>query len=189
MHGKTQLKRFSSDRKKSAASNGVEPGAVSFTQQPSGRKSLSWLPFLLLGVGIAIRVLYLLESRANPAYLDPVLDAANYHKWALWIINGKGWPEGVFTANPFYPYLLSMIYRFFTRESVCIRIIQILVEVAACILIALTSSRLFGRRAGLVALGLALLYGPFISFEGELLAEVWTVAFISAALYFFSRFL
>ena len=166
---KTPFKRLSADPKEHAAQG-----------------FLSWLPFLLLGIGIAIRLLYLLESRTNPLFQYPVLDADNYHKYALWIINGRGWPEGVFTANPFYPYLLSSIYRFLTRNPLCIRIIQIFVGLAACMLIAMTSANIFGRKAGIAALGLALFYGPLISFEGELLAEVWTIAFISAAFYFLS---
>jgi Tfp pilus assembly protein PilF/4-amino-4-deoxy-L-arabinose transferase-like glycosyltransferase len=146
-----------------------------------------WLPLFVLAVGVAIRIIYLIENTSNPFFFEPVLDAANYDRWALAIAEGKGSQEGVFTANPFYPYLLSIIYSLFSRDLILVRVLQILAGATTCVLIYLTSSRVFSRTTGLVALVLSVIYGPFISFEGELLAEVWTVAFISAALYSLSR--
>ena len=118
-------------------------------KSPSKKNFTSWLPFLLLGIGIAIRLFYLFEGKANPLFLNPVLDAANYHRWALSIVNGRGGPEGVFTANPFYPYLLSTIYRFITQKRIFIWVIQIFVGVGACVFIPMADRYLMIQKKGI----------------------------------------
>ncbi|MFC1888945.1 tetratricopeptide repeat protein [Thermodesulfobacteriota bacterium] len=152
-----------------------------------GFKIPAWLPLLLLAVAAGIRLVYLFENRTNPFFFEPVLDAANYDQWALTIAEGGGGPPGTFTANLFYPYLLSFIYRLLGHDLFVVRALQALAGTATCALIYLASSRIFGRAAGIAALGLSALYGPFISFEGELLAETWTTLFVSASLYLLSR--
>ena len=186
MGKKSRSKRARADQKitgeRQAGAGGVEPA-----QEPEGALFLAWLPLLLLVVATAVRLVYLFENRSNPFFLEPVLDAANYDQWALTIAEGGGGPTGTFTSNPFYPYLLSFIYRLFGHDLFVVRALQALAGAATCGFIYLASSRIFGRATGLAALGLSALYGPFISFEGELLAETWTTAFVSATLYLLSR--
>ncbi len=151
------------------------------------RRLPGWYAFVLLALAFIIRIIYLLENRSNPFFFEPVLDAANYDQWAQALAEGKGTLQGVFTANPFYPYLLSIIYRLFSHDLVLVRMIQMLAGVATCTFVYFTSVRLFGRTVALFSLLFCCLYGPFIFYEGELLGETWTVLLISAAFYLFSR--
>lgn len=165
----------------------VLTGGSEPVKEPEGALFRTWLPLVLLAVAVVVRLIYLFENRSNPFFFEPVLDAANYDRWAIDIAEGRGGPAGVFTSNPFYPYLLSMIYRLLGHDLFVVRALQAMAGVATCAFVYLTSSRVFGRTAGLAALVLAALYGPFISFEGELLAETWTAAFVAASLYLLSR--
>jgi len=145
------------------------------------------VPAGVLLAGAILRIIYLMENRANPFFLRPVLDSANYDNWAVDIMSGKGMTD-VFIANPFYPFILSVIYKIFSHDYLVVRVVQACVGILSCVFIWLTTKRIFGATAGLAALLFAAFYGPFLFFEGELLAEVWTVMFISLALFLFSFF-
>ena len=137
---------------------------------------VGWLVF---GLALAVRLVYLLQIDASPLFTHPPVDGATYvdHAQRLAAGNWLGHGEGAFWQPPLYPYLLAFFYvivpdHFFYS----VRLFQVLCGALGCVLIWLLGSRLFGAAVGAGAAIAASLYGPLVFFDGEILpATVGTV--------------
>ncbi len=128
---------------------------------------------LVFLAALSIRLVYLHSLSASPLFSSPAMDAAVHDTWAFALVNS---PEDISNAPyfraPLYPYFLSLFYRVANRSFstyLMMRLAQFLLGSISCLLIYILARRLYGVRAGLLAAGIAILYWPFIYFEGELL--------------------
>ncbi len=135
---------------------------------------------LFLGA-LAVRLLFLWQWSQTPFYLTPQLDDQIHLLWAREILSGGIIRETAFFQSPLYPYLLALVLKLTALRPAVMLWLQALAGAAACWVLAEASGRIFNRRAGLLAGGIAAVYGPFLFFGVLLLKE--TLLILSLALF------
>jgi tetratricopeptide (TPR) repeat protein len=125
----------------------------------------------LLTVAVAVRIGHLVELRADPFIDRPIMDAEYHDLWARSIVAGQPFGDKVFFRAPLYPYFLAVIYAALGTGPWAPRIVQGLLGIGSLILLHRIARRLVGKRVGILALALAVLYDLFPFYEGELLLK------------------
>ncbi|HEY6001049.1 MAG TPA: glycosyltransferase family 39 protein [bacterium] len=126
---------------------------------------------LILLLALALRVVYILQSRASPFFADPVMDALYHTEWARAIAAGKPFVDGPYFRAPLYPWFLGLCFRLFGESFLAPRLIQAAFGTATVGLTWLIGREAGGRAvAAVAALGMAV-YRTAIYFDGELLLE------------------
>ena len=141
-------------------------------------------PILLAGVvglAVALRVIYLVELSSTPFFRHPVLDAQYYLTWAGKLAWGGVRFSPEFQGNPLYPYFLAFLIRFAHAGPLLIRIVQHGLGIATCYLIFRAGRALFNEKIGLLAAFLYAIYIPALFYEGWFLSASLT-SFLTAAL-------
>jgi 4-amino-4-deoxy-L-arabinose transferase-like glycosyltransferase len=132
----------------------------------------------LLGFALALRVAFVFATADTPLVLDP-LDFDNH---AVSIAQGHGYPSsGRAPAGgpsafrpPGFPYVVAGIYAVIGHDPLAAQVVLALLGTLAAGLTALIAAMLWGRRVGLIALGIAALAPPIV---------VLSTAFVSEALF------
>lgn len=135
-------------------------------------------------VALAARLLYAYESRSNPFFDAPVVDAQAFLEQARRIAGGDllgG--DDAFWQPPLFPYFLAVLQWLF-EDSVFLaaRVAHALLGAASCLLLYRLALRLLPPLAAAAATIAMALYGPLIYFEGELLAVALEVFLYTALL-------
>lgn len=141
---------------------------------PLSRRELGLAGGVLL-LALAVRLVYLKHSADNPFSAAPVVDAHSYMAQARQLAEGSWVGDKPFWQPPLYPYFLALIYAVSGDLLWTPRFIQFLLGAASCTLVFGLGRQVFGTRVGLLAGGMACLYGPAIYFEGELLPTALAV--------------
>lgn len=103
---------------------------------------------------------------------------------------GGGTPHPTLIRLPGYPLFLMLCFRLFgIGNYAAVMAMQCLVDLASCALVGLTARRLFGPRAGLVALTLAALCPFTANYVAAPLTETLTLFAIALAIYALTRWL
>ncbi len=127
--------------------------------------------WLLYGVALVFRLVYLAEYRGLLEFLHPTVDALYHHLTALAISDGALVSSEPFFRAPFYNYFLGFVY-WITGDSIAAaRLIQLLLGAWTVPLTYLIAEQLFDRRTAVVAAILVLLTSDMVYFDGELLLE------------------
>lgn len=134
---------------------------------------------LFLGAFI-IRFLYLFQICNLDIFNTPILDSGYYNFFANQLLQNK---PVLLYGHPFYPFFLAIIYKFFGINTLLVREFQFIFGSVSCALIYLIAKELTDKKTGLVAGIIAILYLPFIYYEGELLSESIAVFLLVAATY------
>jgi tetratricopeptide (TPR) repeat protein len=125
-----------------------------------------------------VRALHLVAAARDPLYWAVVGDSAVYADRARALLGGVRDPGHAFTP-PFYPVLLAGLFRVAGEAFGWLRIGQAILGAAATVAVAIAGSRLFGRRAGIVA-GIVLAAAQVaIFFDGEILAASPALALVA----------
>ncbi len=125
-----------------------------------------------MALALGVRVLYLVEQPSFPSFHKPETDALYYDQAARAIAAGD-WSLGrePLRMSPGYFYFLGCIYRVAGPGPWAPRLVQIALGLCLVWLVWDTSRRLLGSRWALLPATAAAFYGPFIYFEGHLLAD------------------
>jgi len=129
----------------------------------------------LLLAALVVRLVYLAHSADNPFFSAPVVDAYSYVVQAQQLAEVSWVGDKPFWQPPLYPYFLALTYAVSSDLFWTPRFIQFLLGAVSCALIFGIGRQVFGIRVGLLAGGMACLYGPSIYFEGELLPAALAV--------------
>jgi 4-amino-4-deoxy-L-arabinose transferase-like glycosyltransferase len=131
---------------------------------------------LLAGLGLGLRLLYVLFIAPAPVGLDG--DWRFYHSAANLIAHGRFYYRGILhhayaTAEhpPLYPLVLSAVAWLGGVGVLAQRVVGCVVGAASVVLFALVGRRLAGERAGLLAALIAAVYPPLIVVDGALMSE------------------
>jgi len=101
-----------------------------------------------LGVGaLVLRALYLVELWHTPFFSILVGDGKQYAAWAQEIAGGQWLGTSVFYQAPLYPYLLALLYKVAGPDPGYVRVVQIVLGSASCLLLAQAGRRFVGDRA------------------------------------------
>lgn len=131
------------------------------------RKNLAW-GLAIFSIAFVLRFLYQWEVKGHPLSRQLFLDPAFYDRWARAIAAGDWLGQGVFYANPLYPYFLALIYRCFGYSLFLVKLFQSVLGGLTCWMVALIGRRVFDRTTGILAGLMGALYAPFIFYEGTL---------------------
>lgn len=116
-------------------------------------------------------MIYLSQAVKVPLFDHFYLDAESYDTWALELASGNWVGERAFHMAPVYPYLLGLFYKVFGHNLLLLRVLQHAVGAVSSVLLFMIADRLFDRRVAWLAFLMSLAYGPFLYFEGQLLAS------------------
>jgi 4-amino-4-deoxy-L-arabinose transferase-like glycosyltransferase len=176
----------------------VLTGVRSLQRSTRAVPALAWA---LVAVALVLRVGYV---AATPAY-HPEHDARDYDRLACALVTGNGYPRASArggpgdecrrTAGPTrptafrppgYPMFLAAVYSaarpLGLDRWVAARVVQATVGAAIAALIGLIAALLWGRRTGLIALGLAAVSPPLILFGGALMTEPLVITLMLGAI-------
>ncbi|MBK7641932.1 MAG: glycosyltransferase family 39 protein [Planctomycetes bacterium] len=145
------------------------------TEPAPARRSERWILAAILLTAFALRVVYVLQSRANPFFAEPTMDAGYHLDWARALNEGREFQSGPFFRAPLYPWFLALCLRLCAGSLLAVRLVQAAIGTWSCWLAWRVGARTFGSRTGLVAAGIGALYWMLIYFDGELLLPVLEV--------------
>ena len=125
--------------------------------------------WLVLSTAFALRVLYLFQAVDTPLFEVLLIDSEFYDSRAREIGAGNWLGDRVFFMNPFYSYFLAVLYAISGTDYFHVALVQSAMGVCSCALVYGLGSRLWGQAVGLLAAGLAAVYGPYLFYDGALL--------------------
>ena len=139
----------------------------------SGRGA-GWLPAVAIGlIALAVRLGHVAEIVDSPFFDFPVVDARTYADTARELaVGGGSWlgPEAPFWQPPLYPYFLGLIWWVGGVSWLAPRLVQAVLGSLSCVLVWRLGCRALSPGIGLAAGLMAAFWGPFVQFDGELLA-------------------
>ena len=121
---------------------------------------------------LAVRLLYLLESRANPFFDAPVVDAQSFLEQARRIAAGDlVGGDSAYWQPPLFPYFLAA-FQWLAGDAVflAVRIGHAALGAFSCLLLHRLALRLLSPLAATLTATCLTMYGPLLYFEAELLA-------------------
>jgi 4-amino-4-deoxy-L-arabinose transferase-like glycosyltransferase len=139
------------------------------------RRQWVWLVVLVL-VGVAVRVVYVLDSSADPLFAVPIIDARSNLDDARQLL-AHGWlgPDAPFWKPPMYAYVLAAVLRAGGDAVWAPRFVHIGLDAGSCVLVFLIGRRLFGARVALAAVAVTALCATLIFSSGELVSASLSV--------------
>src|SRR5438067_1010173 len=130
------------------------------TDAPAPRGA-SWALLAILLAAALFRIAYLVQYRRVSVFYDtPFFDSFTYDAWARRIAAGAWIDAEPFYFAPGYAYVLALVYRLVGPSLPTVYVLQVILGLVNIGLIHRLTSLAFGRRAGVVAAGLAALYAP-----------------------------
>jgi 4-amino-4-deoxy-L-arabinose transferase-like glycosyltransferase len=102
-------------------------------------------------LALALRIIYLLQIKANPHFFSPTMDPLYHDAWAQNIAGGNWIGSKVFFRAPFYAYFLALVYKIFGHSYIVPRVIQHLLGSVSCVLIYSLAKKLFNRTVAIVS--------------------------------------
>src|SRR5262245_14845161 len=121
-----------------------------------------WTCVALFVLALGFRVVVLAQTAHTP-YLEVAnIDSASYRAWARELVSAGWWPTKNFYQSPFYAYFLGVLYALFGDGPWAPLLVQVVLGSLTPVLTYGIATRLFTRRAGLVAGLLVCLYGPLV---------------------------
>jgi tetratricopeptide (TPR) repeat protein len=113
-----------------------------------------------------------------------ILDSDTYYAWAYSLFSGSGHPAGPFWLGPGYPLFLAGVMKLSgSVDPAMLAAVQGLFSCAAFVLLALTARKQFGKFAAWCTVVLALIYAPWLCYDGAMLSASWILFLNSAILY------
>jgi len=128
---------------------------------------------IIFFLAVAIRLIYLYESSANPSFQTPIVDSDFFDEIARKFTDGQGLGKNFFWQPFFYPFFLSVVYFFSGNSIITAKVIQVLLGGLTCALTYRLAEVIFDRRIGIIAGLITVFYGPMFFYESELLATGW----------------
>ena len=111
------------------------------------KSGVAWALVLVLCLAAGLRGWAVHEyTQSHPLSDAPTIDEASYDEWAVDIASGDWTGEEVFFQEPLYPYFLGCVYAVSGRDLDVVRIIQVVLGVLTCWLVARLGRRLAGLR-------------------------------------------
>jgi len=154
------------------------------------RRFGTWLFISSSLAALALRLIYMFQVRDATLFKAPLRDSAFYVARAWEILHGDIIGRAVsFHSAPLYPYFIAGVMGIMGENQGLwwLRLVQALVSALTAGLLSLTALRLFGRWAGVATALLALLYGPFLFYSGEILEITLTLFFLAGGFWLLAR--
>jgi hypothetical protein len=144
-------------------------------------RNLALAALVLLAAGLRVWSTVLLSH--NLRIQDPILDGRHYMELARRLSQGLGWPSEPLFMTPFYPFLLSLLFRVAPPTTLSVQIAQAVLGLAALALLFRAARRDLGETAAWAVACLYSLCGPVLGIESQVLTESLLFALVAAALF------
>ncbi|MBI4489639.1 MAG: tetratricopeptide repeat protein [Deltaproteobacteria bacterium] len=156
-----------------------------------GSSSAPWtdvvLSLAIFVLAFIVRLIYLFQVEAIPLFYQLAADARSYDEWAQRIAGGDWLGQGVFYQAPLYPYFLGVLQFILGHDLWSIRVVQIILGAASCVLLYWAGRSFFSRGAGIAAGFILSAYAPAIFFDVLIQKTVLDLTLISLLLFFVSK--
>jgi Flp pilus assembly protein TadD len=144
--------------------------------------------FLIAILALVLRLLHFLEIQSSPFALALVGDGRQYDLIAQEIAGGSWFGTSVFYQAPLYPYFLAIVYSLAGHDLIIVRLVQVAIGTATCLLLFDAGRLFFGLRAGVIAGLFLAAYAPAIHFDLLIQKTVFDVALLVLLLAILGRF-
>ncbi len=125
-----------------------------------------------VGLFAATRVIFLNQLGNSPLLDFLFLDSEFYLGWARGIHAGLGDPPGPYWLSPLYSYAMAAVLGATgSTNPMMVVIAQASLSVATLVLLAMITAKLFDTTTALVATALAVLYGPWLYYDGVIVTS------------------
>jgi tetratricopeptide (TPR) repeat protein len=143
---------------------------------------------LLLAAFVATRLIYFKQIWDTPVLNLLILDSEYYFNWARALASGLGNPPGAFWLSPLYSHVLAALFAATGSQTVGLAVgFNVLLSTTALALVALTAREMFGPPTALVTALLAILYAPWLYYDGMILSASLILCLNAALLYVLAR--
>ncbi len=142
---------------------------------------------VIFTLAFAVRLFYLLQIQSIPFFYDLGSDGRSYDQWARRIAAGDWLGQGVFYQAPLYPYFLGLLQSVLGHDLWSIRVAQMVLGSASCVLLYWAGEAFFSRAAGIAAGFFLSLYAPAIFLQGLIQKSVLDFFLIALFLWLLGR--
>lgn len=133
------------------------------------------VPTALFACALFVRILFNVSvTGMENAGLELFPDGKEYDALGLSLANGSGYEQHHVpdtSRPPGYPFFLAAVYALFGHSIIAVKVLQSILDAAACVMILLIGERLFMRRVGVIAGCLAAGYPFLVVYTGFMLSE------------------
>jgi len=163
------------------------PGGIPFPLRVARSREF-WIVLLIFLAALGLRILNVLEFRANdPAFGSPLpgADMHGFYQWATNILD-TNWVDAENTPPfqaPLYPYIVALVMRIFGKNPLWVKLFHAFIGSLSCVLVYFIGKKVFNPAVGLIAAFLMCFYGLFMLYEAFLLrATLLTFFYLLAIL-------
>jgi tetratricopeptide (TPR) repeat protein len=149
--------------------DGQASSETSTTLRSSGRERSFLVAILLLA--LLLRVVWVLQMRANPFFEDPQLDQRLFVDWGRAVARGERFGVETLPTAPLYAWFLGGVFALTGGSLLAARLVQAVIGTVAVGLVHAIGRRSFGPVVGLVAAFFAATSWIVLYYDGELLRE------------------
>ena len=142
---------------------------------------------IVLAVGLALRVAYILGQRGDLLFDHPVVDEELYVALGRAMADGHPPDPRAWFHPPGLVYVLATVFRAAGPGLLAPRLVQAVVSTAACGLAYVVGARLFSPRVGVATAAVCALHGVLVFESYELLPPTWMLATDLLALWLLLR--
>jgi len=125
----------------------------------------------ILVVALLLRVVWVLQMRANPYFEDPQLDQRLFVDWGRAVARGERFGTETLPTAPLYAWFLGLVFKLSGGSLLAARLVQAVLGTVAVYLVHRIGRRTLGPAVGLVAAFLVATCWVVLYYDGELLRE------------------
>lgn len=155
------------------------PGTEKRPPQRLSRQRSLPLVAIPIAAAVVLPLLHGIGMGRSPAFVIPIIDAQEYVRTALRMLEPGYVQTEPFYHSPLYPWFLRTIFALFGRSLAPVRAVQAVLNGLTCLLVYLIARRAFGRSAALATALIWAGWGTVVFFAGEVL-NVTLLLFLQA---------
>ena len=146
------------------------------------RERILWSLFAFV-FALGLRAVLLWQLSDSALFQMRMGDGRVYHLWAERIAAGDWIGDEVFFQAPLYPYFLAVLYWLIGPELITVRLAQIVIGAASCLLLTQAGWRLFSKPVGIAAGVILALYAPALFSAAMIQKSVLDIFFVCTVLW------
>ncbi|MCX5686934.1 MAG: tetratricopeptide repeat protein [Candidatus Omnitrophica bacterium] len=136
----------------------------------TNKKKYIWLFLGILILSFSIRIIYLDQIKSTPVFGFYSADSQYHDKFAREILEGNLAFKDTIYVNPYYSFILALIYKLFGHSVIAVGLCQIIIDTVTGIFLYLICVKIFNKKAiGLLAFFIYACYGISIFYTAFIL--------------------
>lgn len=122
------------------------------------KNELLWI-LLIFGLSLVLRTIYARQNVSNPMFVLSPAELAHIEGWSF---------PGPLFHSPLFTYFTAALFNIFARHAIAVRISFFVIGAINTVLIYFAAKKVFGITIARIASFIAVIYAPFMFFEGEI---------------------